>query len=79
MAFYDIDLKEQVEKKHELWDINETVNISSLSYRLKELETEIGRHGYGVAVGLKCMFLQFLYDLSDRELEKELRFIGSPN
>ena len=74
MAFYDIDLKEQVEKKHELWDINETVNISRLSYRLKELETEIGRHGYGVDVGLKCMFLQFLYDLSDRELEKELRF-----
>jgi len=74
MAFYDIDLNEQVENNHELWDINETVNISSLSYRLTDLETDIGRHGYGIDVGLKCMFLQFLYDLSDRELEKELRF-----
>jgi IS5 family transposase len=74
MAFYDFDLKDQVEKKHELWNINETVNFSSVVYRLKDMEKEVGRHGYGLDVGLKCVFLQFLYDLSDRELERELRF-----
>ena len=74
MAFFDIDITEQVTGKHELWDINKTVNIRGLAYWLKDLETEIGRHGYGVDVGLKCMFLQFMYDLSDRQLERELRF-----
>ena len=53
MAFYDFDLKGQVEKKHELWDINETVNFSSLVYRLKDMEKEVGRHGYGLGVGLQ--------------------------
>ena len=45
MAFYDYDLKEQVAGKHELWTINETVNLRALVYRLKDLETELGRHG----------------------------------
>jgi IS5 family transposase len=74
MAFLDIDLTEQVTGKHELWDIEKTVNFSALVYRLKELETEIGRHGYGLDVGLKCLFLHFMYDLSDRQLEREWRF-----
>ena len=39
-----------------------------------DMKKEVGRHGYGLDVGLKCVFLQFLYDLSDRELERELRF-----
>ncbi len=74
MAFLDMDVTEQVAGKHELWEINNTVNISSLAYRFKEIASEVGRHGYGVDVGLKCLFLQFMYDLSDRRLEKELRF-----
>jgi len=74
MAFIDMDLTEQVSGKHELWDIDKTINLSALSYRLKDLGSMVGRHGYGIDVGLKCLFLQFLYDLSDRQLEKELRF-----
>ena len=74
MAFLDMDLTEQVSGKHELWDIANTVNVSALAYRLKDLESMVGRHGYGVDVGLKRLFLQFMYDLSDRELERELRF-----
>ena len=74
MAFLDIDLREQVSGKHELWDIDKTINLRALSYRLKDMESTVGRHGYGLDVGLKCLFLQFLYDLSDRQLEKELRF-----
>ena len=74
MAFLDMDLTDQVCGKHELWEINKTVNLSTLAYRLKDLETSVGRQGYGVDVGLKCLFLQFMYDLSDRQLERELRF-----
>ena len=38
-----------------------------------ELRTELGRKGYGLEIGIKAVFLQFHYDLSDRELEKRLR------
>ena len=47
MAFQDFDLTEQMEGKHELWEINETVNLTSVLYRLKDLEKEVGRTGYG--------------------------------
>ena len=75
MAFYDYDLSEQVKAgKHELCDIERIVRFSSLMYRFKELETSVGRSGYGIEVGIKALYLQFHYDLSDRELEKRLRF-----
>ena len=32
MAFYDFDLKGQVEKKHELWDINETKSLGLMVF-----------------------------------------------
>lgn len=74
MAFYDIDLKDQVENQHELWIIEKIVKFSSLVYRIKDLETTIGRSGYGLDAGLRCLYLQFHYDLSDREMELRLRF-----
>ena len=43
-------------------------------YRINDIETQIGRSGYGVDVGCRCLYLQFHYDLSDRELEQRLRF-----
>jgi IS5 family transposase len=73
MAFLDMDLTEQV-KGHTLYKIQETVHLSALAYRLKDLEREIGRQGYGIDVGLKALFLQFFYDLSDRQLEERLRY-----
>ena len=49
-------------------------NLGLQVYRLKDLEKQLGRSGYGLDVGLKCMYLQFHYDLSDREMEQRLRF-----
>ena len=74
MAFYDIDVKDQVAGKHELWDIERIVNFSSLTYCFNDLKEGVGRNGFGIDVGIKCLYLQFHYDLSDRELEKRLRF-----
>ena len=74
MAFYDIDMRAQVEGKHELWAIEEMIRFGSLVYWLKDLEKSVGRSGYGAEVGLRCLYLQFHYDLSDRELETRLRF-----
>ena len=74
MAFYDIDLNEKTANRHELYQIKQTVDLSRLTYRVKHIETKLGRSGYGIDVGLACIFLQFFYDLSDREMEKRLRF-----
>ena len=74
MAFYDIDLKDQVAERHELWRIEKVIGFSSLMYRFKDLETGVGRNGFGIDVGVKSLYLQFHYDLSDRELEQRLRF-----
>lgn len=74
MTFYDFDLIEHVKGKHALWDIEQVVGFSSLLYRFKDLEVGVGRSGYGIDVGIKCLYLQFHYDLSDRELENRLRF-----
>ena len=42
MAFLDMDLTDQVREKYDLQEINEAVNLSSLTYRLKDLETSVG-------------------------------------
>jgi len=74
MAFYDYDLTDQISGQHELWEIERIVGFSSVMYRFKDLETGVGRSGFGIDVGIKALYLQFHYDLSDRELEKRLRF-----
>jgi IS5 family transposase len=74
MAFYDIDLETRIEGTHELRKIKQIINLSKYAYRVKRIETGLGRSGYGVEVGLACMFLQYYYDLSDREMEKRLRY-----
>lgn len=74
MSFYDTDLDNQIESTHILRKINNTVDFSSLLYRLKDIVSELGRSGYGVDRGLKCLFLQFMYDHSDRQMEEQLRY-----
>ena len=74
MALYDIDMREQGAGKHELWAIKEMVRFGSGVTRLTDLEKSVGRSGYGAEVGLRCLYLQFHTDLSDRELETRLRF-----
>ena len=73
-SFYDIDLKTKIAGQHILWEIEKIISFSSLIYRLKDLESRLGRKGYGAEVGLRCMYLQFHYDLSDRQLEERLNF-----
>jgi len=74
MSFYDIDLKDQVAGRHELWEIEKVVNFPAILYRFEDLSTKLGRSGYGIDVGIKSLYLQFHYNLSDRQLEKRLRF-----
>jgi len=75
MNFEDLMLKKVIKPDHLLYKIKQIVNLKSLTYRIKDIETTgVGRKGFGLEVALGCLFLQFLYDLSDRQLEERLRY-----
>jgi transposase, IS5 family len=67
-----VSLEELVSKNHiyrkflNLWNFMETER------KLKKIEKENNYKGYGVLRLFKCLLLQFMEDLSDRQLEKYL-------
>lgn len=68
-----VSLEELVAKDHvyrkfnELWDFVETER------ELKKLERDNNYKGFGILRLFKCLLLQFMEDLSDRQLEKYLK------
>lgn len=73
MTFITYDLDKIVSKNHKLRKINTLINFKGLASMFKDLEKTRGRDGYSLEVGLKTIFLQFLYDLSDRGVEEALQ------
>jgi IS5 family transposase len=73
MLFGNYDLNVLVSSDHELRKVNETVDFVKIARKFIELKTALGRRGYGLEIGIKCLFLQFFYDLSDRQMEERLR------
>ncbi|MFC2140371.1 IS5 family transposase [Candidatus Auribacterota bacterium] len=73
MTIFHYDLNKIVEN-HPLNKINGIISFKKLALSFKELEKETGRSGYGVEVGIRSLFLQFYYDLSDRQTEERLRY-----
>lgn len=73
MFFGKYDLDKIVDINHPLRKVKQTVSFEIMAEGFKELANETGRKGYGVDTGIKCLFLQFYYDLSDRQLEERLR------
>jgi len=71
--FWNYDLEQLVSAEHKLRKIAKIVSFSEIAKKFSDLESDAGRKGYGVEVGIKCLFLQFFYDLSDREAEEDLR------
>jgi IS5 family transposase len=67
------DLNALVRQDHELRKVTRAVDFTKIARKYIELRTTVGRKGYGLDTGIKCLFLQFYYDLSDRELENRLR------
>jgi transposase, IS5 family len=74
MSFMNYDLNTIVKSNHALRAVGRIISFEQLAEDFKELEKETGRKGYGVEVGLRGLFLQFFYDLSDREMEERLRY-----
>ena len=73
MLFYSYDLEKIVRANHPLRDVAKVVDFRHLAVQFWKVLKKLGRRGYGLDVGIKCLFLQFWYDLSDRELEDRLR------
>lgn len=53
-------------KFHKIWSFKQAERI------LKKAESSANYKGYGVLCLFKCLLLQFMEDLSDRELERYL-------
>lgn len=73
MLFYKYDLEKIVRANHPLRDVAKVVDFRHLTAEFWRVLKRMGRRGYGLDIGIKCLFLQFWYDLSDRELEERLR------
>ena len=75
MNFEDMQLDAVIQAEHSLRKIKAIISFKSMVYRIKDIEEScVGRKGFGVEIALGCLFLQFFYDLSDREFEERLRY-----
>ena len=70
-----ISLEELVPSDHVYRKFLKLLNFQSVSWKLQRFEKNsfAGAKGYGMEVLFRCLLLQFIEDLSDRELEKMLQ------
>ena len=67
-----VTLDLMVPEKHRYRKYTELFNFKKIEYRLKKIESKIGRTGYGMVCLFRCLLLQYMEDLSDRQLEEFL-------
>jgi IS5 family transposase len=67
-----VSLDDLVSKEHGYRKFIELLNFEGINRRLRKLKSDNPHEGYGLERLFKCLFLQFLEDLSDRELERFL-------
>ena len=68
-----VTLDELVDKDHSYRQINKALNFEDVDRRLSVLKKDNPHEGYGLNRLFKCIFLQYLENLSDRELERFLK------
>ena len=68
-----ISLDDLVAASHSYREFVSIWNFSHVAKKLKKLEKDNPYKGYGLLRLLKCLLLQFMEDLSDRELERYLQ------
>ena len=74
MAFYHYDLETMVPPDHVLRKFKERLLVKEAAEQRERWKKSLGREGYGAETGLRALFLQFLGNHSDREMEEQLRF-----
>ena len=72
MAMIIPNVEELVSADHRDRKMLAIVDWVELAKPLRNLYSKVGRRGYAVEQGLKCLFLQFLEDRSDRQMEQLL-------
>lgn len=65
-------LDQLVSSKHQYRKFKDLFDFTAASEELKIVESPANYKGYGVLRLFKCLLLQFMEDLSDRELERYL-------
>lgn len=68
------NVEELVAPDHKYRAILKLFNWTELTSTLRACYSKEGRKGYAVEQGFKCLFLQFLEDKSDREMEYFLKY-----
>lgn len=71
-----VSLEQLVNQEHQYRKFKELFDFNAVASELKSLESPASYKGYGVDRLFKCLLLQFMEDLSDRELE---RYIADSN
>jgi IS5 family transposase len=59
-----------VPQDHTYRKFQELLDFSAIDARLKKIKSNNPNEGYGLEILFRCLFLQVLEDLSDRELER---------
>jgi transposase, IS5 family len=67
-----VSLNQLVSAKHQYRKFKELFDFEVVSKELRNIESPANYKGYGVLRLFKCLLLQFMEDLSDRELERYL-------
>ncbi|MCX6832952.1 MAG: transposase, partial [candidate division Zixibacteria bacterium] len=73
MSLMETSVAELVSTEQEYRRMLGILDFGELTGPLGKLYSELGRSGYPVEQGFRCLLLQFLEDLSDRELERFLQ------
>lgn len=68
-----ISIEDMVPTNHRYRQYLKLFDFEKIEYRLKKLESKIGRTGYGLVCLFRCLLLQYMEDLSDRQLEEFLQ------
>lgn len=68
-----VSLEQLVKKDHNYRKFKNNWNLKPVEKILKEIQVETRYEGYGVVRLFMCLLLQFMEDLSDRELENYLQ------
>ena len=67
-----VSIESLLSKDHLYRTFHSILNFKELTRSLSSTEQNLGADGYGILCLFKCLLLQFMEDLSDRELQKYL-------
>ena len=68
-----VNLEELVSSTHQYRQFSKVFDFSEIEKSLNSIEKEAAYKGYGVIRLFRCLVLQFMEDISDRELERYIR------